>query len=310
MTNHLRVGTSGWSYPSGAGAWSGIFYPTRPCGAGRVRFDELAFYAEHFDTVEVNSTFYRPPRPTTVQSWVARTPPGFEFSLKLYQKFTHPEMFKEATGGGGSDVGQDDVDDCRRWLDPIAESDKLGAVLAQFPPSFKSTDASRQHLGSLLRAFRVYPIAVELRHRSWSDQREATSALLHEARAAWVQIDEPKFDSSIRQDYEPNEETLYYMRLHGRNANRWWSHETSDQRYDYLYSPVELHTIAATIERHRRTVRRLYVYFNNHFAAKAVANAVTLSDALGLPVRGEYPTRFAHRYPEVAGLVSTTSSLL
>src|SRR5687767_9795368 len=85
----IRVGTSGWSYPSGEGTWKGVFYPEKkPKG-----FNELAFYAEHFDTVEVNSTFYRVPAIKTTTDWAKRTPKDFEFSLKLFQKFTHPEMF-------------------------------------------------------------------------------------------------------------------------------------------------------------------------------------------------------------------------
>src|SRR3954468_21289911 len=101
-----RIGTSGWNYPSGKGTWNGVFYPP---SRGRAKgFDELAFYAEHFDTVEVNSTFYGQPRPEVTRGWATRTPPGFEFSVKLYQKFTHPRMFKErlaATLPG--DTGQD-----------------------------------------------------------------------------------------------------------------------------------------------------------------------------------------------------------
>ena len=91
----LRIGTSGWSYPSGRGTWNGIFYPKqRP-----KRFDELAYYAEHFNTVEVNSTFYGQPRANVSRSWAVRTPPGFEFSLKLYQKFTHPRMYEQRVAG-------------------------------------------------------------------------------------------------------------------------------------------------------------------------------------------------------------------
>lgn len=93
----LRIGTSGWNYPTGKGTWNGLFYPaTRSKKAGTAGFDELRFYAEHFDTVEVNSTFYGQPRAEVTAGWAARTPPGFEFSLKLYQKFTHPKMFREA----------------------------------------------------------------------------------------------------------------------------------------------------------------------------------------------------------------------
>src|SRR5215467_3012656 len=89
----LRIGTSGWNYPSGKGTWNGVFYP--PARRRSKRFDELSFYAEHFNTVEVNSTFYGQPRPDVTRGWATRTPDGFEFSVKLYQKFTHPRMFRE-----------------------------------------------------------------------------------------------------------------------------------------------------------------------------------------------------------------------
>ena len=85
----IRIGTSGWNYPRGRGTWNGVFYPRVRAG----HFDELSYYAEHFDTVEVNSTFYGQPRAEVSRAWVARTPAGFEFSVKLYQKFTHPGMF-------------------------------------------------------------------------------------------------------------------------------------------------------------------------------------------------------------------------
>jgi uncharacterized protein YecE (DUF72 family) len=82
----LLIGTAGWNYPSGKGTWNGVFYPRiRPKG-----FDELRYYAEHFDTVEVNSTFYGQPKTEVCRRWAARTPAGFEFSIKLFQKFTHP----------------------------------------------------------------------------------------------------------------------------------------------------------------------------------------------------------------------------
>lgn len=133
---NIRIGTSGWNYPSGRGTWNGVFYPARRDAAARrgrarpARVDELAYYAEHFDTLEVNSSFYRPPTPETTRKWVGRTPPGFEFSLKLYQKFTHPEMFKEATGQADARVDQADVDVFRDGLDPIARAGRLGALLA------------------------------------------------------------------------------------------------------------------------------------------------------------------------------------
>ena len=197
----VRVGTSGWNYPSGKGTWNGLFYPkTRSKRQGTDRFDELAFYAEHFDTVEVNTTFYGQPRADVTRGWAARTPSGFDFSLKLYQKFTHPKMFKEAAlksapGAEGelldllAQVTRADIDDFRAGIDPLAAAGKVGALLAQFPPSFKDSPQSRDYLAQLLRAFAEYPVAVELRHRSWSDAIAETLSLLNAFGAAWVQID-------------------------------------------------------------------------------------------------------------------------
>src|SRR5581483_11435697 len=90
-SSDLRIGTSGWHYPTGRGTWNGVFYPsTRP-----KHFDDLAFYAEHFNTVEINATFYGQPRAEIARGWARRTPSGFEFSAKLYQKFTHPRMYRQ-----------------------------------------------------------------------------------------------------------------------------------------------------------------------------------------------------------------------
>ena len=99
----IRIGTSGWNYPSGAGAWNGIFYPPKGRRHRPPGFDELAFYAEHFDTVEVNSTFYGVPKPPVAAAWASRTPEDFVFSLKLHQQFTHPKMFAAATRERGHD---------------------------------------------------------------------------------------------------------------------------------------------------------------------------------------------------------------
>lgn len=300
----IRVGTSGWSYPSGKGTWNGIFYPEageRPRGRGR--FDELAFYADHFDTVEINSTFYRVPSIGTSKSWARRTPRNFEFSLKLYQKFTHPEMFQEATGGDPWSLGEKDVDEFRAALEPIASARKLGALLAQFPPSFKNEPASRGYLEWLLERFREYPVAVELRHRSWSDDPEETLAMLQAFDAAWAQIDEPKFRVSIRQSLLPNVRTFYYLRLHGRNAAQWWKHDTSEDRYNYLYTPQELEPFAKAAETASRTVKKTYLYTNNHFSAKSVANAAILRHQLGQDVPGDYPEAFVEHYPDLQGIV-------
>jgi uncharacterized protein YecE (DUF72 family) len=322
VTPGLRIGTSGWNYPTGRGTWNGVFYPParrRPRG-----FDELAFYSSHFDTVEVNSTFYGQPKAAVCRAWADRTPPGFEFSVKLYQKFTHPKMYEERLAGSLPELSapgdatarrelarpnQADLDEFRRGIEPLAAAGKLGALLAQFPPSFKETPAARDYLAQLLTALTGYAVAVELRHKSWSDRMGDTLTLLNEFQAAWVQIDEPKFKLSIRQNYLPNVRSFYYMRLHGRNVEQWWRHAKSEDRYDYLYSADELREFSDTADAARRLVRKLYLYTNNHFSAKSVANAVMIKQQLGEPVEGEYPAEFLERYPQLAGVVKPQSSI-
>ena len=310
----IRIGTSGWSYPTGKGTWNGIFYPvpqrSKVRGRGKGKFDDLAFYAEHFDTVEINSTFYRVPAVTAARGWAERTPKNFEFSLKLFQKFTHPEMFEKATGGDPLDIGQKDVDDFRAAIDPLASAGKLGALLAQFPPSFKNEPNSRGYLEWLLEAFKGYLVAVELRHRSWSDDPAETLEILNTLGAAWAQIDEPKFRTSIRQSLMPNLRTFYYLRLHGRNAAQWWKHDKSEDRYNYLYSAEELEPFAEAAETVSRKVRKAYLYANNHFSAKSVANAAILKHQLGQPVPGEYPQAFVDAYPDLKGIVKVLPDLL
>jgi len=328
----LRIGTSGWNYPSGKGTWNGIFYPR---GRGRPKgFDELAFYAEHFNTVEVNSTFYGQPRAVICRGWADRTPGDFEFAVKLYQKFTHPRLFGERVGtevarnlrpqrndvgtGVPDDLRPDllaelvrpndaDLDEFRRGIDPLASTGKLGALLAQFPPSFKDTPESQDYLADLLRRLASYPVAVELRHRSWSDRVGDTLGLLNGFNAAWVQIDEPKFRFSIRQNYLPNVKGFYYMRLHGRNAAQWWRHDKSEDRYDYLYSNDELKEFSETADAARRLVKKLYLYTNNHFSAKSVANAAMIKHQLGEPIEGTYSPEFVARYPELADVVDVSA---
>jgi uncharacterized protein YecE (DUF72 family) len=282
-----------------------VFYPEageRPRGRGR--FDELRFYAEHFDTVEVNSSFYRIPSQQTTASWARRTPAGFEFALKLFQKFTHPEMFHKATGADPLDLDTTDVDEFRAAIDPLASAGKLGPLLAQFPASFKDEPDNRAYLEWLLDQFSDYEVAVELRHATWSDAARDVAKLLGEFGAAWAQIDEPKFKGSIRQNLRPNVKTFYYLRLHGRNAAQWWKHDNSEDRYNYLYSAAELAPFAEAVkEATRREVKKAYLYANNHFSAKSVANAALLKHQVGQAVPGEYTGEMVKRYPDLKGIV-------
>ena len=309
----LRIGTSGWNYPNGRGTWNGIFYPERD--ERGPDFDELRFYAERFNTVEINSTFYGQPRASVSLGWVRRTPPGFEFSVKLFQKFTH------ASPAGGrargerprtartpprpAEITQRDVDDFKTGIEPLAAGGRLGPLLAQFPASFRDSPEARDYLHWLLTTFREYPVAVELRHKSWSDHAPAIFDLLYDHHAAWTQIDEPKFKTSIRQDLLPNIKGFYYLRLHGRNAGEWWEHEHSEDRYNYLYSEKELTPFAEAAKKARALVKKLYIYMNNHFAAQAVADAAVLRHMLDEPVAAPMPAELVRRYPMLEGKVAT-----
>ena len=310
----LRIGTSGWSYPTGKGTWNGLFYPARARRAKAGGFDELSWYADHFDVVEVNSSFYGPPTPATTKKWVERTPQGFEFCLKLYQKFTHPEMYKKAALAdlpeqsadvlaGLAGVTAADVGVFKDALEPLAAAGRLGALLAQFPPSFHDTPANREYLDWLLATFAGFNVAVELRHKTWSDRAAETLGLLDRHRAAWTQIDEPKFRFSIRQNWLPNQESFAYMRLHGRNAAKWWRHDATEDRYDYLYSVEELRPIAETASAVGAIVKKAYLFLNNHFASKAVVNAAVMKHLVGQPVTGTYPAGLVERYPELKEIV-------
>lgn len=305
----IRIGTSGWSYPSGPGTWNGVFYPA----PRRRGFDELAYYAEHFDTVEVNSTFYRMPEAAMSASWLRRTPPAFLFAVKLFQKFTHPDMYLAHEGVKDWNLSRADFDLFRSGVGPIAEAGRLAAVLAQFPPSFHASPDTRAYLEWLLDALVAYPVAVELRHRSWSDAADDTLALLADRRAAWVLIDEPKFSASVRQSHQRvlTASPLAYVRFHGRNAREWWDHQTSDDRYNYHYSRDELQPFADEAARAAdEGNRRVLMYLNNHFSAKAVANAAVLKHALGQIVPGDYPLDMVERYPELKDVVRTAAGLL
>jgi uncharacterized protein YecE (DUF72 family) len=315
--SNLRIGTSGWHYPSGAGSWNGVFYP--PPRRRPKTFDELTYYAAHFNAVEVNSTFYGQPRPEVTRKWADRTPEGFEFAVKLYQKFTHPRMFRErlekAIPQGHDEAiaalakpNLADLDEFRRGLDPLAERGRLGPLLAQFPASFKADEASVEYLRQLLRAFAGFTVAVELRHNSWSSRIADTLTLLNGFGAAWVQIDEPKFRFSIRQNFLPNVKSIYYMRLHGRNTAAWWTHDKAEDRYNYLYSRDELRELTETAAAARQLVRKVYLFTNNHYSAKSIANAAMIKQQLGEPIDGDYSQEFADRYPELAPALRITGA--
>ena len=201
-----------------------------------------------------------------------------------------------------------DIDQFKGGIDPLAIHREAGRAARAVSPSFKDAPESARISSGCLRRSAGTPSSVELRHSSWSDRVADTVELLNGFGAAWTQIDEPKFRSSIRQNQLPNVRTFYYMRLHGRNAAQWWKHDETEDRYNYLYSAEELQPIAETATAARAIVKKAYLYMNNHFAAKSVANAVMIKHLVGEPVEGEYPQALVDRYDVLAPMVKTTET--
>jgi len=276
----LYVGTAGWSYPAGLGRLDGVFYPETLADK-----EKLAFYAQYFNAVEVNSSFYRPPSAHVTRAWATKVPADFRFSAKIWQKFTHPKMFEEATGKSAT-LRDEDFDLFVEGVEPLAAAGKLGALLAQFPASFKADPGNLDYLTDLVRRFcqSGFALAVELRHRGWTDNQQVAPAvreLFEEEGVAWTMIDEPKFRTSIRE--VPLTSKIGYFRFHGRNYAQWWHHEVAEDRYNYLYTPDEQRHIAADVREVAAHTTEVYAFYNNHYGAKAVVNALQLDLSLGRP---------------------------
>ena len=290
----LFIGACGWSYPKGNGAWDGVFYPPKLPDK-----EKLAFYARYFNTVEINSSFYRPPNQFAARAWAAKVPDTFRFTAKLWQKFTHPKMFEKATGQTWR-VQDEDFGVFAEGMAPLADAGKLGPLLAQFPPSFRPDSSQLEYLEDLIRRMRGagFRLAVELRHREWTESEEtaAIRSLMEEQDVAWVMIDEPRFKTSIRE--VPLTSSTAYFRFHGRNYKNWWSHGETEDRYNYLYTPEEQRHLAEDVRSVAARASETYVYYNNHYGAKAVVNAVELQRLLEQPVQEPLPETIRAAFPQ------------
>ena len=273
----IRIGPAGWSYTD----WEGTVYPKHGS-----KFDHLAYLSSFFDTIEINSPFYRIPPPTHAKSWVRRVAANrdFRFTTKVFRGFTH-----EQTG-----YTPDDVMAFRNYLDPMMDAGRLGAILLQFPWSFKNSEESIERLIALFDAFDAYPKALEVRHSSF--QNNDFTRFLDEKNVAWVNVDQPLFNDSVKPS-DTATGPLAYARLHGRNYEKWFTHAESWERYNYLYSKEELDPWVKRIESMARN-KDAYVITNNHFRGQAILNAGDLKEALGqenkLPpqLKEAYPGRF------------------
>jgi uncharacterized protein YecE (DUF72 family) len=256
----IRVGPAGWSYTD----WEGTVYPKHGS-----RFDHLAYLASFFDTIEMNSPFYRIPPPAHGRSWIRRVAdnPDFKFTSKVFRNFTHER----------TEVSASDVKAFRDYLDPLMDAKRLGAILLQFPWSFKDSPESRAHLETLFSAFDLYPKALEVRHATF--QNDEFIRWLDEHGVSWVNVDQPLFHESVK-PADTATGPVAYVRLHGRNYEKWFAHSESWERYNYLYSNDELAPWVDRIQTMSQS-RETYVITNNHFRGQAIVNAADLKAAIG-----------------------------
>lgn len=254
----VLVGTSGFSYDD----WKGHFYPE-----GIKKGDMLAYYAERFAAVEVNSTFYVIPGAASFESMARRTPEGFDFTIKAYKELTHnpdadPAVFEQFAAA----------------LTPLKDAGKLGCVLAQYPWSFKKTAANMDKLRRLSDSFGDIPVVVEFRNSGWVG--EDTLGLLKESRLGFCCVDEPRLKGLMPRAAVVTS-PVGYVRFHGRNAAKWWQHEHAWERYDYLYSREELAEWLPQVEFVSSTAEKTYLFFNNHYKGQAAQNAAMFAEMLG-----------------------------
>jgi uncharacterized protein YecE (DUF72 family) len=250
------IGPAGWDYSD----WQGVVYPPGLKGT-----DRLTFLATLFSAVEINVTFYRPIPADYARRWLAAVTdfPDFRFNAKLWQVFTHTRQLPAA-----------DLAQFQAGLAPLLSAGKLGTLLAQFPYSFHNTEENRAYLVRLKTALPEFPLAVEVRHRSW--QQRAVREFLELAGLDFCNIDQPMVSYPMGATRWVTG-TRGYLRCHGRRKEAWFEFgDDRGARYDYLYSPEELEDLAARTRELALKARETYVIFNNHPAGQAVANALEL----------------------------------
>jgi uncharacterized protein YecE (DUF72 family) len=297
--NRVRIGTAGWSYKD----WEGIFYPS---GMQHRKMHPLEYLARFFDTTEINTSFYGPIKAQLAKVWcrkVAAVNPDFLFSAKLYRAFTHsPNAVMEPTSAASIRPTDEDEFRTREGLDVLAGEGRLGALLIQFPVSFKNTSLNREYLDRLLRQFIEYPCVVEVRDSSWDNAE--TLAAFAQKNVAFCNIDQPVMGRSLA----PTEHVtapIAYVRLHGRNYDQWFDSDNRNDRYNYLYNEKELEGWKNRIENVAEKALTTYVITNNHFESKAGVNALELK-AMVTGKRVAAPRTLLQKYPELRRFADPT----
>ena len=246
----VLLGTQGWSYPD----WVGSFYP-----AGAKHEDFLPFYAQVFDTVELDTTFYHPPRPAIARSWERNTPPGFRFAAKVPQRITHEARL--------SKMGEH-LTEFARALEPLGE--KLGPLLVQLPAEFMRDAGTAGLLDRFLAAAPAsVRLAVEFRHRSWHGADTVELLREHRAALAWTEWRDLPRRIDVTTDF------LYLRWLGDRREILTYDHVVVDRTAEFNAWERDL---KAALPR----VREVFGYFNNHWAGHSPASANDMKRRLGL----------------------------
>ncbi len=280
----IRIGPAGWSYKD----WAGIVYPAaKPKG-----FDPLTYLARFFDTIEINVTFYRPIPARTAASWLRKIDgnPHFKFTGKLWHGFTHDRNARA-----------EDLQLFKDGYQPLLEAGRLGAVLMQFPWSFRNTQENRNYLSRLRDRFREYPLVLEVRHSSWNQAEVLT--WLESLELGLCNIDQPLFHRSLKPGAEATS-PVGYVRLHGRNYKNWFAENAQPhERYDYLYNLRELEPWVERVKEVAAKTTDTYAVTNNHYLGKAAVNALEIASLVkGGPVNA--PSSLVERYPELRDFLS------
>jgi uncharacterized protein YecE (DUF72 family) len=253
----IRIGTSGYSFAD----WVGAFYPP-----GTPRSRMLDEYVRHFDVVEINSSYYRIPDPRMFAGMEEKTPPGFEFVVKLYKGMTHEVEDDDSMYAAFTDS-----------VAPLKEAGKFGGYLAQFPWKFKNGRDAQAHLRELRERLGEDPLFVEFRHDSWIEPE--TFELLKKLGIGYCAVDEPHLKGLVPPVVAVTTDTGY-ARFHGRNAKNWWGRGGGD-RYDYEYSAEELSEWSEKLLKLEEKVKKVYAFFNNCHAGHAARNAELMIEMLG-----------------------------
>ncbi|HET9180825.1 MAG TPA: DUF72 domain-containing protein [Candidatus Angelobacter sp.] len=269
----LHIGTAGFSYKD----WEDRVYPA---DLKKRKIHPLEYLAEFFDACEINTSFYGHIRPHVGRDWcrkVQAVNADFLFSAKLYQGFTHCPRGTKPPSPFNLAVDPEEEKLAREGLDSIAEEGKLGAVLMQFPISFKNADDTRDYLLRLIERFKLYPLVLEIRHASWNDPE--LLARLAEQGVGFCNIDQPRLGASLRATQHVTS-AVGYVRLHGRNYKEWFQADNRNDRYDYLYKVEELKPWAEKIRSVEQQSEKTFAITNNHYKGQAAVNALELKSML------------------------------